>query len=334
VIYVGSDKALDRRIFEREGVPYRVLSANKLSYDISLRTVAASVKLLADIIRSIFIIFSYAPDVAVGFGGYVSFPVIFTARLFGIPTIVHEQNVVPGKANRLLFSMARKIAVSFEETKGLTGKYAEKCVFTGNPVRFEISRSLRELGVKRYGLDEKKFTILVIGGSQGASFLNRTFIEALSSMTPESRSSIQAIHITGLKDYEWALKSYEKLGIEHRIHSFIDKIEDAYAAADIVITRSGASAIFELALLRKPMILIPYPFAMSHQLDNALAFVEKGAALLVEEKDLEAGSFAGMILGLIRDTKGVKDLSEAAGRLARPKAADDLANEVIALDRK
>lgn len=334
IMYIGSDKALDRRIFEKEGVRYKVLSANKLAYNISVRTAAASFKLLADIFRAISIISSYRPDVAVGFGGYVSFPVIFAARLFGIPTIVHEQNVVPGRANRLLFNLAERIAVSFEETKGSIGKYAGKCVFTGNPVRAGISASGRAAGVKRFGLDEKKFTILVIGGSQGASFLNRTFVAALSSMNSESRSSIQAIHITGVKDYEWALKSYGELGIEHRVHSFVDKIEDVYAPADIVITRSGASAIFELALLQKPMILIPYPFAMSHQLDNALVFSGKGAALLVEEKDLSAGHLTGLILGLVHNRSRMESLSDAAGRLAQPRAADNLAGEVIALDRK
>ncbi len=334
IMYVGSDKALDSRIFEKEGVRYKVLSANKLPYNISVRTAAASFKLLADIFRAILIIFLYRPDVAVGFGGYVSFPVIFAARLFGIPTIVHEQNVVPGRANRLLFSLAERIAVSFEETKDSIGKYAEKCVFTGNPVRAGISGSGRTAAAKRFGLDEKKFTILMIGGSQGASFLNRTFIEALSSMNSESRSSIQVIHITGVKDYDWALRSYEELGIEHRVHSFVDKIEDVYAPADIVVTRSGASAIFELALLRKPMILIPYPFAMSHQLDNALVFSEKGAALLVEEKDLNAGGLADLILGLAKDANQMKGLSDASGRLAQPQAADNLAGEVIALDRK
>ncbi len=334
IMYIGSDKALDRRIFEKEGVRYKVLSANKLSYNISARTVAASFKLLADTFKAIWMLSSYKPDVAVGFGGYVSFPVIFAARLFGIPTIVHEQNVMPGRANRLLFSLAERIAVSFEETKGSIGKYAEKCVFTGNPVRAGISESGRSAGAKRFGLDEKKFTILVIGGSQGASFLNRTFIAAISSMGSGSRSSIQVIHITGVRDYEWALRSYEDLNIEHRVHSFVDKIEDVYAPADIVITRSGASAIFELALLRKPMILIPYPFAMSHQLDNALVFSEKVAALVVEEKDLNAGDLAGLILGLVEDRSRMKGLSDAAGRMAQPQAADDLAGEVIALDRK
>ncbi|MFH1189331.1 MAG: undecaprenyldiphospho-muramoylpentapeptide beta-N-acetylglucosaminyltransferase [Candidatus Omnitrophota bacterium] len=333
ILHIGSDKALDRRIFEKEGVRYSMLSANKLSYGISPRTALAFFRLLADVFRAVSIIRSYRPDVAVGFGGYVSFPVVFAAKLFGIPSIVHEQNVVPGRANRLLFRLARKIAVSFEETSGHIGRYAGKCVLTGNPVRAEISRSLRLAEGGLSGPSGKKFTILVIGGSQGASFLNRTFIAAVSSMDAGSRSSIQAIHITGVKDYEWASRSYADIGIEHRVHSFVDRIEDAYAAADIVVTRSGASAIFELALLRKPMILVPYPFAMSHQLDNALVFSGRGAALLAEEKDLDAGRFAGIILALMKDANRVKALSEAAGRLAKPHAADDLAREVMDLTR-
>lgn len=334
IMYIGSDKALDRRMFEKEGVRFGTLSANKLAYKFSPGIVIVYLKLLVDIFRALSIVLSYKPDVAVGFGGYVSFPVIFAAGLVGIPTIAHEQNAVPGRANKFLFKFVERIALSFEETKDAVGAYAGKCVLTGNPIRSEISGSDRSYGVKRFGLDGKKFTILVIGGSQGAGFLNRTFINALSMMALESRRSIQVIHITGVKDYEWALKTYEGLGIDYRVHSFIDRIEEAYGAADLVVTRSGASVIFELAFLRKPMILIPYPFAMSHQLDNARVFSRNGAALLIEEKNLNAGTLSNLILDLIKDGNRMRSLGEAAHRLAVPQASDNLAREVIALKRR
>ncbi|MCX5677710.1 MAG: undecaprenyldiphospho-muramoylpentapeptide beta-N-acetylglucosaminyltransferase [Candidatus Omnitrophica bacterium] len=334
IMYIGSDKALDRRMFEKEGVPFSTLSANKLAYKFSPGMVIVCFRLLADIFKALSMILSYKPDVVVGFGGYVSFPVIFAAGLVGIPTIAHEQNVVPGRANKLLFKFVSKIAVSFEETKDAIGRYSEKCVLTGNPIRSEISKGDRAYGMKRFGLDGNKLTILVIGGSQGAAFLNRTFIDALSIMDPGQRCSVQVIHITGVKDYEWALKAYEELGIDYRVHSFLDRIEEAYASADLVVTRSGASAIFELAFLKKPMILIPYPYAMSHQLDNARVFQQDGAAILVEEKDLSAGIFSNLILGLIKDGDKMRSLGEAAHRLSVGQASDNLAREVIALERR
>lgn len=334
IMYIGSDKSLDRRIFEKEGVSFKALSANKLAYKFSPAMIVVFLKLLADMFKALSIALSYRPDVVVGFGGYVSFPVIFAAGLLGIPAIVHEQNVVPGRANKVLFKFVKKIALSFEETASAAPGYAGKCVLTGNPIRGDISGSDRSCGMKRFGLDENKFTMLVIGGSQGASFLNRAFVDALSAIGPEQRRAIQVIHITGVKDYEWALRAYERLGIDHRVHSFIDRIEEAYGSADLVVTRSGASAIFELASLKKPMILVPYPFAMSHQLDNARAFSRNGAALLVEEKDLNAAVFSDLLLGLIKDGNKMRGLGEAAYRLAVPQASDNLAREVIALKRR
>lgn len=333
MMYIGSDKALDRRMFEKEGVRFKTLSANKLSYKISPGTIVVFFKLLVDIIKALSIVLSYKPDAVVGFGGYISFPVIFAAGLAGIPTIVHEQNAVPGRANKVLFKFVKKIALSFEETRNTAGRYSRKCVLTGNPIRSEISKSDRSYGMKRFGLDGNKFTILVIGGSQGASFLNKTFVDSISMMGPESRRAIQVIHITGVKDYEWALKAYEGLGVDCRVHTFIDRIEEAYGSADLVVTRSGASAIFELAFLKKPMILIPYPYAMSHQLDNARIFSRNGAALLVEEKGLNADILSNLILGLIKDGDRMKSLGESAYKLAVPQASDNLAREVIALKR-
>lgn len=331
IMYVGSRKDLDRRIFEKELAQFKALSANKLSHKMSLGEIVVFFKLLSDMARAISIVLTYKPDVAVGFGGYVSFPIICAGKLAGVSTIVHEQNVTPGRANKLLFMLAKKIAVSFEETVKAIGGYAGKCALTGNPIRSEILKIDRSIGVKRFGLDEGKFTLLVIGGSQGAAFLNRAFVGAISAMDVEARRRVQVIHITGVKDYEWALHSYEGLGIDFRVHSFVDRIEEAYSAADLVVTRSGASVISELAFLRKPMILVPYPFAMSHQLDNALVFSRRGAAILIGEKDLNPAILAGSISGLMNDPKAMRGLSDASGALAHPEASDNLAKEVIAL---
>ena len=338
--FVGSDKSLDRRIFEKEGFGFFLLSANKLPYKISPESPVFFLKLSVDVVRAFFIIASYRPDVVVGFGGYVSFPVIFASRLFWIPSLVHEQNVVAGRANSFLFKLANRIAVSFEETKKLLGRAAEKCVFTGNPIRSdEFSEKSasgdRTLGIRRFGLDASKFTILVIGGSQGAHFLNEVFIEALSALGQDLRASLQVIHITGVKDYEWAIGAYEELsGIDHRVHSFIDRIEEAYRAADLVVTRSGASAIFEIAFFGKPMILVPYPFALSHQLENAAVFAGKGAAVKIEESELSAGSLGDSLSSLIKDGERLRNLAEAARRLSVAEASDNLANEVLALVKR
>ena len=333
--FVGSNKILDRRIFEKEGFSFHVLSMNKMPYKRSFRFIPFFIKLKFDILKSFFIMITYKPDIVIGFGGYVSFPVIFSAFLLGIPRILHEQNVVPGRANRYLFKWASAIAISFEETKKVLDPYLGKTVFTGNPIRHEISSGLsgkdaRRSCIERLGLDPEKFTMLVIGGSQGSHFLNETFIKAISVMNDEIIPHLQLIHITGLKDYEWSSKEYEKMGRpEAKVYSFIDKIDEAYGASDLVLTRSGASAIFELAFLAKPMILVPYPFAMSHQAQNAEVFAKNGAAIAIDENKISAGVFKDVISRLFNDRPRLNILGESARRLSVPEASENLAELVM-----
>jgi len=330
--FVGSDKELDRRIFEKEGFGFSLLSANKLPQKLSFGCVKFFIKLKLDFLKSISIILLYRPSVVAGFGGYVSFPVAVAARLLRIPVLMHEQNVRPGRANGLLFGMAKRIAVSFEETrKLLPEREAQKCVLTGNPIRADVLRDDREAAVRKFGLDGNKSTILIIGGSQGAHSLNEIFIKALGLFDAEARKSIQIIHLTGIKDYEWAIKEYPPLGIEHRVYSFIDRIGEAYSASDLVVTRSGASAIFELAHFGKPMILVPYRYALSHQAGNASAFAGKGAAVVVSEDKLTAEKFHELLSGLLNDKAKLKELAQNAKRMSMPEASEMLAKEVLKL---
>jgi UDP-N-acetylglucosamine--N-acetylmuramyl-(pentapeptide) pyrophosphoryl-undecaprenol N-acetylglucosamine transferase len=334
--FVGSDKILDRRIFEREGFRYSLLSANRFPYRITAGIVPFLLKLISDTAKSFRIITTYRPTVVVGFGGYVSIPVIFVARLLGIPKLVHEQNVVPGRANSLLFRLADAVAISFRETAKYLGRYSTKAFFTGNPIRAKLfSRAgARDEGLSRLGLDHDRFTILVIGGSQGAHFLNETFVKALSGLDGANKEALQVVHITGIKDYEWVLREYEANGVKHRVHSFLDRIEEAYAASDLVVTRSGASALFEIAFFGRPMMLIPYPFAMSHQAENARVFAEAGAAIAVDEASLSADLFKENILTLMKDKNRLVAMSESAGRMKMPRAAEDMAERVLSLAGK
>ena len=336
--FIGSDKALDRRIFEKEGFEFSLISANKFPYKKApLQLISFFIKLKIDLIKTFFTVLSYKPDVIVGFGGYVSCPAIMVASLLRISRIVHEQNVVPGRANMFLFKLVDKVAISFEETRLIRsiGKDTGKLVFTGNPMRSEVLKEDRAGGIKRFGLDESKFTILIIGGSQGAHFLNEAFIGAMASLDNNIRRSFQVIHLTGIKDYEWAVKTYSGIdGLESRVYSFIDRIEEAYSASDLVITRAGASAIFEVAYFAKPMILVPYPFAMSHQGENAKVFSRKGAAVVIDENTLSAETFKDNILRLFNDKVALKDLGNSAKRLSSPVASMNLAREVLKLSEK
>lgn len=334
ILFIGSDKALERRIFEKEGFEYRLLSANRLPYRVSFATLLFLLRLSVDILRSFAIIVRYKPDTVVGFGGYVSAPVLVAAYMLGLPSVVHEQNVVPGRANSMLFRFADKIAVSFEDTKKYLGVHDKKAVFTGNPIRTSILKDDKSGNIKKLGLDPQKFTIFVIGGSQGAHNLNKTFLAALSKMDEDMRRSLQVIHITGISDYGWASAVYKELSMEHRVYSFLDRIEEAYSASDLILTRSGASAIFEIAYFGRPMILIPYPFALSHQSENARIFSSGGAAIEIDEKDLSADIMKERIEGLLKDRNKLSKMGESARRMSIPDSSRSLAQAVLNIRKR
>lgn len=329
ILFVASDKTLDRRIFEKEGFRSALLSANKLPYRVGFGMLAFLIKFVFDFAKAFFIIISYRPDVAVGFGGYVACPVMVISSLLRIPTVVHEQNVVPGRANLFLFRLADKIAISFEETRKFLGPNNSNAVFTGNPIRLAMLKDDKEKGIEVFGLSKDRFTILVVGGSQGAHFLNETFVGALRGLDESARRSLQIIHITGVKDYEPVSSEYKKLNIDHRVYSFIDRIEEAYSASDLVVTRSGASAIFEIALYGRPMVLVPYPFAKAHQIENAKAFADKGAAVEIEERGLSAEAFRDKILGLLASRQTLREMGDKAKSLSVPHSSEMLAEAVL-----
>lgn len=334
LLFVGSNAVLDRRIFEKERLRYRLLSSNKLSYKVSLKMTAFFTKLFFDILKSFFILLKYSPDAVIGFGGYVSGPVVFTAHLLRIPKIIHEQNVIPGRANSVLSRFADKIAITFEETRKYLGRFAHKAVFTGNPIRMTLLKDGKAGNMKNLGLDLNKFTILVIGGSQGAHNLNKAFLTALTKINRKKILLLQVIHITGITDYGWTSQAYKEMGLEHKVFSFIDNIEEAYSVSDLVVTRSGASAIFEVAYFGKPMILIPYPFAMSHQTENARVFSKNGAAIQIDEKEMSADLIKEKIESLLDNRTLLCEMAKRAKFLSVPDSSHNLAAEVLKIIKR
>lgn len=325
IVFVGTDTAIDRRIFEREGHRFYLLPVNKLSYRLSPRLVVFAGKFFAGIVRAFVMMVRERPDVVVGFGGYVSAPPLLAAYVLRIPRVVHEQNVLPGRANKLFFRLADTVAVSFKETFRHIPAARHKAVFTGNPIRAGEFTNDRPAGAAALGIDKEKFTVLVVGGSQGARFLNETFVDAVAGL----RSDMQIIHITGVKDYAWVAEAYAKANVPHRVYSFLDRIEEAYSAADLVVTRSGASAVFELAFFGKPMILVPYPFANGHQVENAKVFSRSGAAVTFEERSLSSDLVRQTIKNFIDDREKLRAMGEHARRLSVPESSELLANIIL-----
>ena len=287
------------------------------------------------------IVKKFKPDVVIGTGGYASGPVMRAAQRAGIPTLIQEQNSYAGVTNKILGKKAARICVAYDHMEQFFPQ--EKIVFTGNPVRSDILHleGKREEGIKYYGLDPEKKTIVVIGGSLGARTLNNAMrdnvelFEKYALPKGEGRGwAIQVIWQCG-KFYEYEYTAMETAKLPNvQCLAFIDRMDLLYAAADVVISRAGALSISELCLVGKPAILVPSPnVAEDHQTKNALALVEKGAARLVRDGDAGEKMLQDALLILESEALAFS-LSESIRQMGRPNAADAIAREAIKLTEK
>ncbi len=271
----------------------------------------------------------FQPDVVIGTGGYASGPVMRAAQRSGIPTVIQEQNSYAGVTNKLLGKKAAKVCVAYDHMEQFFPQ--EKIVFTGNPVRADILNleGKRAEGLKYYGLDPEKKTIVVIGGSLGARTLNNAMRDNVEFF--EQHTEIQVIWQCG-KFYEYEYSAMETAKLPNvQCRAFIDRMDLLYAAADVVISRAGALSISELCLVGKPAILVPSPnVAEDHQTKNALALVEKGAARLVRDADAVEKVLQDALLVLESEALAFS-LGESIQQLGRPNAAEAIAREAIKL---
>ncbi|MBF0619004.1 MAG: undecaprenyldiphospho-muramoylpentapeptide beta-N-acetylglucosaminyltransferase [Candidatus Omnitrophica bacterium] len=240
----------------------------------------------------------FKPDVVIGFGGYSSFPTVLMACILGRKAMIHEQNVMPGEANKALAMFVRRIAVGFKDA--MSAFPAQKTVFTGTPFRrLDISED-KDAALRHFGLEASKKTILVFGGSQGSRKINEVFLKAMELLVKEG--PFQVIHATGATGLELCQKEYARLGVRAYVREFIDTIETAYAAADMVIARSGAGTITEIAHIGIPAVFIPYPGAQNHQAANARVLEQKQAGVIILEKDLSAPVLRDKIFMVLNST--------------------------------
>ncbi|MBI4549907.1 MAG: UDP-N-acetylglucosamine--N-acetylmuramyl-(pentapeptide) pyrophosphoryl-undecaprenol N-acetylglucosamine transferase [Candidatus Omnitrophica bacterium] len=266
----------------------------------------------------------FRPDAVVAFGSFVGFPGVILAKLKNIPTVLHEQNVVIGKANRMLIPFADKIGVSFSAT--LDRLPGGKGIFVGNILRPQMSET-----AAAPRKPHAKFQILLLGGSQGSSALNRCFFSVFRLLRPEEKYNLAVIHITGVQDFHGLEHAYDELGVENEVFPFTDEMDQFYASSDLVIARAGAGTLAELALFGLPSILIPYPHAGSHQVVNAKYAAERGAARVLEESELTPERLKAEILSLVRDAGSRRQMAEAARKMAVTDSGERLVGAVNGL---
>ncbi len=262
------------------------------------------------------------PLIAVGFGGYASVPTILAAARAGLPTLLHEQNAVLGRANRLLASRARAIATSFAETKALAGAKAR---FTGNPVRPAIAA----LAAKAYAAPGERLGLLVLGGSQGARVFSALVPAAIGLLPVELRQRLAVSQQCRAEDLETARKAYGELGLSVELSTFFTDLPERLARAHLVICRSGASTVAELAAAGRPAILLPFPHATDdHQTANAQGFTAAGGGWLMPESEATPAKLAETLKALIEDPAVLVLAAHRAWKAVQPKAAERLADLV------
>jgi len=332
VYFVASKRQLDKNILITSGYPSMFLSINPMPFNRNpLKWARFFFKLFLDMVKSFSILIRLEPDVVAGFGGYSSGSILRCAKTLGIPVVIHEQNVCPGRANKLLARIADLVAVSFDGAEKYFSDSRARMISTGNPIRLDKLNSDREKAAAHMGLSPNTRTVLIMGGSQGATSLNTLVSQAVRILSEKLGKDIQFVHLTGKKDYEKVSQFYEKNNIIARVFSFLDRMDYAYSVSDLAISRSGAAALFELAYYSKPMILVPYPDRNNSQRHNAAYFSERGAALTREEKDISPEGLAKEIMEIITDKGKYDKMAASASALARPDAAKKLAEEVIML---
>jgi len=321
VLFIGTARGIENRLVPAAEFPLKLVRVGALK-NVSLMTRA---KTAFDLPRAVWdagrMLNEFAPDVVIGVGGYASGPAMLAAVMKHIPTLAFEPNVVPGFANRMVARFVSAAAVHFEET----AKYFRHAEVTGVPVReafFEIAARSPLLAPSTR---ETRPTVLVFGGSQGAHAINDAMIRCLPVLQREA-PGIHIIHQTGERDYNDALAAYRDLGESAEVFKFIEDMPAAFARADLVVCRSGASTVAEIAAAGKPAVFVPFPRAADdHQRVNAEALARAGAAVVVEESKLEGVWLAETIAALLLDQAQLGRMSDAAREMAHPNAARDIA---------
>jgi UDP-N-acetylglucosamine--N-acetylmuramyl-(pentapeptide) pyrophosphoryl-undecaprenol N-acetylglucosamine transferase len=313
VLFIGTARGIENRLVPAAGFPLQLVRVGALK-NVSFVT---RLKTAFDLPRAVWdagrMLNEFAPDIVIGVGGYASGPAMLAAIVKHIPTLAFEPNVVPGFANRMVARFVSAAAVHFEET----AKYFRHAEVTGVPVR----QAFFEIPPKRGGTP----TLLVFGGSQGAHAINEAMIRCLPVLQREA-PGIHIIHQTGERDYNDALAAYKSLDKSAEVSKFIEDMPAVFARADLVVCRSGASTVAEIAAAGKPAIFVPFPRAADdHQRVNAEALARVGAAVVVEESKLEGVWLAETISALLQDPSRLANMSAAARSLAHPNAALDIA---------
>jgi UDP-N-acetylglucosamine--N-acetylmuramyl-(pentapeptide) pyrophosphoryl-undecaprenol N-acetylglucosamine transferase len=326
ILFVGAKGRMEMTRVPEAGYKIIGLWISGLQRKLTMSNLLFPVKLIVSYFKASSIVTKFRPNAVIGTGGYASGPIMIAATRAKIPTLIQEQNSFAGLTNKQVADKVSRVCVAYEGMEKYFPK--NKIVLTGNPVRKDILTIVgkREKAVSHFGFDPKIKTLLIIGGSLGARTINESILNGIHKLID---AQIQVIWQTGKGYYETYKNSLANFDLRKiRVQDFVKEMDLAYAAADVVISRSGALAVSELCLTKKPCILVPSPnVAEDHQTKNAMALVEKDAAVMIKDKEAN-GKLVDEALKLMFDEQRSAKLAQNIALLAKPNATEDIVNEI------
>ena len=327
ILFIGAKNRMEMDRVPKAGYPIEGLWISGFKRELSIDNLSFPFKLLSSMINARRIIKRFQPDVVIGVGGFASGPTMKTASSLNIPIVIQEQNSFPGVTNKLVAKKAEKICVAYNDMDRWFPK--DKIVLTGNPLRNNIKplEDQKEECLKFFELDPDKKTILLVGGSQGALGINKGISAMLETF---KNNDYQMIWQTGTHYYDKAVEEVKNNGLQDRIKCtvFIDRMDMAYAAADVVISRAGAMSISELSLLRKAVVFVPLPTAAEdHQTKNAMSLVKENAALMVKNSETET-ELLPTVFSLMENEEKQNEMKDNIAKFAKPNAAEDIVDQI------
>ncbi|MDH3202304.1 MAG: undecaprenyldiphospho-muramoylpentapeptide beta-N-acetylglucosaminyltransferase [Myxococcales bacterium] len=327
VRFVGTARGIEARILPGRGESLDLLKVTPLKGQGLGDRFASLARIPGAVMQASSLIRSFQPDLVLGVGGYASGPVLLAASLSGRSTALLEQNAHVGMTNRLLSRFVDRAYITFDHTAEVFGQ--TKSRLTGNPVRREFVEHARRALADPEGFESRARTILVLGGSQGARKLNEDVPRALAKVGLPGRG-LRVVHQTGESMRDEVEKTYQNLGIDAQVVTFIDEMARAYSNAALVMARAGATTLAELCAIGRPSILVPFPFAANdHQAKNAAALEEQGASVCIPESELDVDALGTLVAALLDDPAKRQAMSLAARRHGRPDAAATIVDDMI-----
>ncbi len=326
IIFIGTKNKIEERVVPKAGYKFKSIWISGFARSFDLKNLLFPLKVIVSLIQSFILIKKFKPDVVVGTGGYASGPIVFVASLLGIPTLIQEQNSYPGVTTRLLSSFVDEVHISFDITRKYL-KRKDNIYISGNPIRGSLKIHPKDEALKFFGLEFGKKTFFVFGGSAGARPINNAMLEIIDELVERG---IQVIWQTGALDFEIVEEKCKGMKAV-KVFKFIDEIDYAYSACDLVLCRAGATTIAEIAYFGLPAIFVPYPFAAeNHQYENARFLFEKGASEIILDNELRV-KLKQKIFGLLEDERKLSEMRAKVRSFANPNSGNIIAKAILKL---